>query len=102
MKRIAIGSMAVLFSVTMAIIINIAILESPASAKCTTKYRTECVEHDEKGRCKKFQRVSYEECDEPRTPGGGVHVSPPKEECYHCIEYYNDGSCKKTKKVPCS
>lgn len=69
-----------------------------ALAACTTKYKTECVETDDDGRCKRYERVSYEECTEEKE---SVHVSPPKQECFECFEYNNDGSCKKTKKVSC-
>ena len=73
----------------------------PASAladECVTKYRTECVEVDDAGRCKRFERVSYEECVSGKDP---VHVSPATEECYDCFEYNKDGSCSKTRKVKC-
>ncbi|MEI7614381.1 MAG: hypothetical protein WCK63_15885 [Betaproteobacteria bacterium] len=74
---------------------------APASAladECVTRYRTDCVETDDAGRCKRFERVSYEECTSGKDP---VHVSPATEECYDCFEYNKDGSCSKTRKVKC-
>ena len=101
MKRIFLKITVSLVSVGFMVITmssGVFLLSSPAFAECITKYRTNCIETDDKGRCKKYERVSYEECTEPKKP---VNVSPPTEECYECIEYYNDGSCRKTKKVPC-
>lgn len=74
---------------------------APATAMagdCVTKYRTECVQEDDAGRCIKFERVSYEFCSSGKDP---VHVSPPTEECYDCYEHNKDGSCSKTRKVKC-
>ena len=65
---------------------------------CVTRYRTECAEEDDAGRCIRFERVSYEVCTPDKDP---PHASPPKEECFDCYEYNNDGSCRKTRKVPC-
>lgn len=77
---------------------GIFLVSSDASAACVTKYKTECVETDDKGKCKRYERVSYEECTEDKKP---IHVSPPKHECFECVEHNNDGSCRKTKKVSC-
>jgi hypothetical protein len=77
------------------------LVSSDAFGGCTIKYQTECVETDDKGRCKRFVRVSYEECTEPRTPGGGVHETPGPRNCFECFEYNKDGSCRKTRKVSC-
>lgn len=93
-----IAGLSLLGVMTVVATIGVFLVSSDAFAGCTTKYKTECVETDDKGKCKKYERVSYEECTEPKEP---VHVSPPKQECFECFEYNNDGSCRKTKKISC-
>jgi hypothetical protein len=74
---------------------------SAASADCKTAYRTVCVETDSSGKCKRFERESYEVCTGGNSPGSGTNVGQGSKDCYECTEYNNDGSCKKTRKVKC-
>lgn len=69
----------------------------PALAACSI----ECTETDDDGKCTKLEKVCTGTTPEPRTPGGGIHVSPPSTDCYECIENYPNGTCKKTRKVTC-
>lgn len=45
----------------------------PAFAACSI----ECTETDDDGKCTKLEKVCTGTTPDPRTPGGGTHVSPP-------------------------
>ena len=79
--------------------LSIGFFTPPAFAvHCKTEYRTECVAWDSAGKCTNFERVSVEVCVGDHI----LNVSPPSPpDCYECFEWYDSGTCKKTKKVAC-
>lgn len=100
MRRITLGIAVVCAVVGVVAIAMLSIgffTTAAVAGHCTTKYRTDCVARDSEGKCTKFERVSYEICVGNHTP----NVSPSTKDCYECFEWYDSGTCKKTKKVPC-